>query len=140
LRFTLIQAEGVLVNRPKDELDLSLFAYRQQVNRAKSYKLTCVKVAQKMARIVYHVLVGRIEYNPAHELQIKKQKQMEQQLKKHQTLLKSPRIRVLKRDISNFIDMNFTYLNSQTRFHLMAGFQKILQKATWEVKKSEKKE
>lgn len=140
IRCSLIQAAGVIVNSAKTDTDLTQYAYKQRVGRGKSYKLASVKVAQKMARIIYHVLIDGITYNPTYEGQEKKRIIMQRRLNRQQSLLESSHIKVLKRDISNFLVTHHDHLNSQARFHLVAGFHRIIRKANWEEKTAKKRE
>ncbi|WP_371802544.1 hypothetical protein [Candidatus Lokiarchaeum ossiferum] len=90
-----------------------------------------VKIANKIAKTVYNVLVLDVPYDPNHEYTLKRQKKVKLTLKTKNTLLEPMRTRALRRDIQGFLVTNSQYLNSTSRYHLVSGFQRLIKKSKW---------
>jgi hypothetical protein len=131
IRSALTQVAGILINRSKQESDLARFANKQFRIKNLPYKKAIVKIANKIARTVYNVLVLKIPYNANHEFSMKKAKQVETKLVKRGTLLDSRQTRALRRDVSKFLVTNYEFLNSTSKYHLKAGFIRAIRKARW---------
>jgi len=129
LRGVLYQVAGVLINRSRRDSDLTEFAYRQSKVRGLPYKKALMKVAQKLVRVVYQVLINHIAYNPTHEQQQRKQMQQANLMARQRSLLSTKRLRPLKHDIQDFLVTHYEFTNSSSRYHLKQGFHRILQKA-----------
>ena len=88
-----------------------------------------MKVANKLAKTVYYILLGDIDYDPFYETRQRRKQQYNTRLKKKQSLLDTASTRSLRRDINDFIAMNYEYMNSSSRFMLCNGFHKMLKRA-----------
>ncbi len=130
IRSALSQAASSIVNRCDRSHDLGEFAYRQRRVRKLPYKKVLMKVAQKLARIIYSVLVDGVQYNAHHETMIKRKKLRDNRLQKKHTLLETPKVRALKRNIQKFLISNYEYMNSTSRYHLISGCKRIIRKAS----------
>src|SRR6056297_1545970 len=102
LRGVLTQAASNLVNRCDRSHDLGRFAHKQRIIRKLPYKKALIKVAQKLARIIYFILVDGISYDLNYELKQKRRKKRMRRLKRKNTLLESSKLRALKRNIQDF--------------------------------------
>jgi transposase len=129
LRRSLTQASAALINRCSKDNDLSAFAFRQYRERGLPFKKAQIKVAQKLTRIIYHVLVLKEPYDPHYEQIQRKKARLIRRLKRKQTMLESNRTKALKRDIQDFLVTHYEFLNSHSRHYLKAGFQRVLRKA-----------
>ena len=109
--------------------DLSVFAHRQRVIRHLPYKKAMMRVAQKLCRIVYQVLVNNISYEATFEQSKAKKERLERKKAKKGTMLESSQTRCLRRDISRLFVTNSKYLTSKIRFFLVKGFQQLIKKA-----------
>jgi transposase len=132
LRYILTQSAGVIINRCDRKTDLGEFAYKYFRLRKNPYKKTCIKVAQKLARIIYGILNGGIFYQDNYELIEKKRIARQRRLKRHGTYLESYRTRILKSRINSFLGDNYDLLNHSSRFLLTTGFKQILERSTKE--------
>ena len=56
---------------------------------------------------------------------------MQQKLAQQKTLLKSSQFKALKRDVSDFIETNYDFLNANIRYHLTARFKRLIRKAKY---------
>ena len=88
-----------------------------------------MKVAQKISRILYQILVRGVDYDPNYESKIRKQQEQARILKRQTSLLSSTRLRPLKRDIQTFFVDHHQYSNSYSRYHLIKGFNSLIDKA-----------
>ncbi|MCK5603014.1 IS110 family transposase [Candidatus Pacearchaeota archaeon] len=131
LRKVLSQAGGVLVNRATKDSDLTRFAYNQFRLKHLPYKKAIIKTAQKLARIVYSILNTKIEYDPNFETALRAKKIRERQFARSGSLMASSRTRGLRRNIQDFIVTNYDFLNSTSKYHLVAGFERMVHKAQW---------
>ena len=86
-------------------------------------------MAQKLARTIYNLLITGITYDSIHETQSRRLQMQQRRLKQNQSLIESARLRALKRDIQGFITTNSELFNSTSRYHIVAGFDRILRKA-----------
>ncbi len=129
LRNAFSSAARVLVNRCSRDSDLAIYAHKQFRIMKMPFKKAVIKVANKLSKTVYYILLDNVDYDPFIETRKKNTKKYETQIEKKQTLLPSPATRVLRRNINDFIAMNFEYLNSSSRFMLCNGFQKMLKRA-----------
>jgi len=129
IRYILTQSAGVVINRCDRQCDLGEFAFKQFKIKGLPFKKACIKVASKLAKTIYNVLILGVDYQPNYEGYERKRKKHEQYLKKNQTLLESYRTRALRRDINQFIGASSQYLNSSSRFQIVTGCHKMLQKA-----------
>ncbi len=130
LRKALVQAATTLITRISKEHDLGEFAYRQYKIKGLPFKKATIKVAQKLSRTIYYVLVEKREYNPNHEQILRKKKILQRRLRKQETILENSRVRGLKRNIQEFLVSNHDLLNSTSKYHLTSGFTRIIRKAT----------
>jgi len=130
IRSALSQAASSIVNKCDRSHDLGEFAYRQYRVRNLPYKKVLMKVAQKLARICYSVLVDGVKYDAHYETMIKRKKLRDNRLQKQHTLLETPKVRALKRNIQKFLTSNYEYMNSTSRYHLVSGCKRILRKAS----------
>jgi len=73
-----------------------------------------------------------------HETQQRLRRVQEKRLQRNQTLIETPRLRALKRDIQGFLVSNSEFLNSTSRYHLVSGFERVVKNAQW--KESAEKE
>jgi hypothetical protein len=89
-----------------------------------------MKVAQKITRILYQILVRGVDYDANYERKMRKQQEQTRILKRQTSLLSSRRLRPLKRDIQSFFVDNHQYSNSYSRYHLIKGFNSIIDKAS----------
>ena len=128
VRYSLCQAAGVLINHSREDSDLVQYAHKQ-VQRGLPFKKAVIKVAQKIAHTIYNVLVTGITYDANHEITERRVKSQQHTLKRNQSLLESHPLRALKRDIQGFIITNSELFNSTSRYHLLAGFDRIIRKA-----------
>ena len=131
LRVVLTQAASVLIGRQGHETDLGQYAYQQRHLRQLPFKKAMMKVAQKLTRVIYAVLVLNIEYNPTHETGLRMKIKRERQLQTQKSLLESYRTRALRRDIQSFFVSKYEFLNSTSRYHLVAGFERMIRKARY---------
>jgi len=131
IRYILTQSAGVIINRCDRSTDLGEFAFKQFKVKDLPYKKACMKVANKLAKTIYNVLILGKDYQPTFEGCERRRKKQEQYLKKKQTLLESYRTRALRRNIDQFIGANAEYLNSSSRFQVVTGFHKMIEKARY---------
>ncbi|WP_371803635.1 IS110 family transposase [Candidatus Lokiarchaeum ossiferum] len=131
LRRVFVQMAGILINISKKDNDLARFAALQYKQKQLPYKKAMVKIANKIAKTVYNVLVLDVPYDPNHEYTLKRQKKVKLTLKTKNTLLEPMRTRALRRDIQGFLVTNSQYLNSTSRYHLVSGFQRLIKKSKW---------
>jgi len=129
LRGALSQAASSLVNRCDRSHDLGRFAYKQRHVRKLPYKKALMKVAQKLARIVYSILLDGITYDWNYEKTTRMREKRKRQLRKKKTLLKSAKVRALKRNIQDFLISNYEYMNSTSRYHLVNGCERMIRRA-----------
>jgi transposase len=131
LRRTLTQTAAVLINRSNRDTDLSRFAHRQYRVRKLPFKKATLKVAQKLARTVYYVLLMKGPYDPNYEQTMRKKQRIQRKLARQKTLLETPRLKALKRDVRDFLVTNYDFLNANSRYHLTAGFKRLIRKAKY---------
>ncbi len=129
LRRTLVQIANLYVNRRACGTDFDEFAQRQYKMRSLPFKKACMKVAFKLSRIVYNVLVNNLQYNPHYEQTQRKMQRMIQRKTKSGTMLEGAQIRALRKDINRFFVNHYDNLNSKSRFLLTRGFTQVLHKA-----------
>lgn len=134
LRTTLFQAAGVLINCAKQDSDLAEFAHRQFRKRGLPYKKAAIKVAQKLARTIYTLLVLQVPYDSNHERNQRKADQIHKQLTQKKSLLESPRSRAVRRQVQDFLVTNYEFLNSTSKYHLKQGFSRMLNRLKYEDK------
>lgn len=139
LRLCLTQVAGVLLNRSNRDSDLAIFAFKQIAQRGIPYKKALIKVAQKLARTIYSVLVTGVVYDSMHEKQERERVQQQRRLQRNQTLLESTRLRALKRDIQGFLVSNSELLNSTSKYHLKLGFLRLIRRGEWKERHDEEK-
>jgi transposase len=140
LRKAFTQVAGILINRVHRDTDLARYAHLQfRINRM-PYKKALIKIGNKVTKTVYNVLVLKIPYDANHEYSLKRIGQLNRKLTKQGTLLDSRQTRALRRDVGNFLVTNFEFLNSSSKYHLKAGFTRVIRKAKWlESNKDERK-
>lgn len=129
IRTTLTTAAGVILNRCKRDSDLGEYAYRQYHIRNIPYKKVLIKVANKLAKTIYYILAGNVDFDPFYEHRKKHEAEQKRLLDKKHSLLPSKNTVMLRRNINEFIALNFEFLNSSSRFNLITGFKKMLKKA-----------
>lgn len=129
LRYALTQAGGVLIGKKNRTTDLGDFAYRQYYIRNLPFKKAMLKVAQKMARIVYGILTEKRQYNPTLEFTRKAEARVQKCLAKNNSLLVSSQTRALQRNIQTFLVSHSEYLNKTSMYHLTLGFKRLIKKA-----------
>ena len=139
LRTALYQAAGVLINRSKQDSDIAKFAYRQYRIRGLPYKKAAIKVAQKLARTIYTVLVLQVPYDRDHEGMLKKKALMRKQIARKNSLLESSKTRAVRRQMQNFLVTNYEFLNSTSKYHLKQGFTRVLSRLKYEEEVNRKK-
>ena len=137
LREALTQAAGKLINLKRLDCDLTAYAFKQRFQRNLSFKKASMKVAQKLARIAYLVLVEGVQYRRNFELDLIRQNKHQRRLERHNTLLESSQLRALKRDIQGFFITHSELLNSTSRYHLVTGFHRLIRKARWMITSEE---
>ncbi len=131
LRKVLSQAGGVLINRSKKDSDLPKFAYYQFRVKKLPYKKAILKVAHKLARTIYSVLVLQVPYDRNYETTLRMERMHKNRLAKQGTLMNSRRTRALRRDVQDFLVSHYDFLNSTSKYHLVAGFNRMITKARW---------
>jgi len=129
LRTALSQIAMLYVNGFAKGTDLHVFAHRQRVIRRLPYKKAVMRVAQKLSRIIYQVLVNNITYDATFEQTKAKMQRLQRFKAKKGTMLESSQTRSLRRDISQFFVTNSSYLTSKSRFFLVKGFHQLIRKA-----------
>lgn len=129
LRQILSQAASAVLGRPNKNTDIGAFAYRQLRHRRLPYKKAMLKVAFKYSRLIYGILTEIRSYEPTFEAVKRKKARIRLQILNEGTALDSHRTRAVKRDISNFFVANSELLNSQSKHHLVHGFQSLIRKA-----------
>ena len=129
IRYSLCQTASVLITRSQEDSDLVQYAHKQRVQRGLPFKKAVIKVAQKMAHTIYNVLVTGITYDANHEISARRLQIQQRCIMQNQSLIESSRLRALKRDIQGFITTNSELFNSTSRYHIVAGFDRILRKA-----------
>jgi hypothetical protein len=136
LRYALTQAVTVLLvhhrqqtegKTPPPLSDLEIFA--DMVRLRKPFKSAMVKVAQKMTRILYFILIKGGEYDAYHETQRKMAKKQQVAAQAQKSALEPVRVKGLRREISHFLVYNSELLDSKVKFHLVQGFNRVLKKA-----------
>jgi len=138
LRYVLSQAAGRVINRKARDSDLGDYAYKQRYIKKKPYKKACISVANKMARTMFHVLTNLYHYDPTFDLTQKKRKRIKKKLDQNKSVLDSHYTRALRRDIQTFLVSHSELLNSTSRYHLVAGFQRLIRKANYKEGKRKK--
>ena len=129
LRTALSQIAMLYVNGYAKGTDLAIFAHRQRVLRQLPFKKAVIRVAQKLSRIIYQVLVNNLTYDASYEQTKAKIQRLQRRNTKHGTMLESPHTRSLRRDISQLLVTNSQYMTSKSRFFLVKGFQQLIRKA-----------
>lgn len=129
LRRSLTQVATTLVNHPDGDTDLHAFARRQRRDRGLPFKKAVVKVAQKVARVVYYVLVAKVDYDPHHEQVERKRRDLAREMASKGSWLEAPRVRALRRDISTFFADHWEFTNAKSRAHLKSGYLRLLRTA-----------
>ena len=129
LRTALSQVAMLYVNGYAKGTDLSIFAHRQRVLRRLPYKKAVMRVAHKLSRIIYQVLVNNVTYDVTYEQTKAKIQRLQRKNAKHGTMLESSQTRSLQRDISQLLVTNSQYMTSKSRFFLVKGFQQLIRKA-----------
>ncbi|MBN2221348.1 MAG: IS110 family transposase [Vallitaleaceae bacterium] len=132
LRTTLYQAAGILINRTARNTDLAEFAFYQYHKRGLPFKKAAIKVAQKLARTIFSILVLQIPYDPNYERKMRKEQQIRKQLDRKHSLLESPRTRAVRRQMQDFLVTNYDFLNSTSKYHLKQGFTRVLNRVKFE--------
>ena len=131
LRYVLTQSAGVLINRCDKSTDLGEYAFKQHKIKHLPFKKASMKVANKLAKTIYNVLILGVDYNPSYEGYERRKKKQDNYLKKKKTLLESYRTRSLRRDINQFITSNYEFMNSSSRFQVTSGFTKMIKRAKY---------
>ena len=131
IRLALTMAASVILARPNPMHDIGAFAYRQRQLRKLPFKRCMLKVAQKYARIVYTVLTDRHKYDPVFEVAQKAQQRLQRQLQRQNTLLDSAKTRAVRRNIQSFLVSHSELLNSTSRYHLVSGFHRVIQRSKY---------
>jgi len=126
LRFAMCQAATVLLNCNDDSTDLTEFAFRQIHLKKLPFKKAMIKVAQKLIRVIFHILVLKIPYCATYEKQIRDAEKRARIFARKQSYLESMRTRALKRDIQTFLVSNSELLSAKSRYHLVHGFTTLL--------------
>ncbi len=137
LRYILTQAAGRLINRKLRDTDLSDFAYRQRFIRQLPFKKASMKVALKMAKKVYLILIGGESMSMTYELEKRKQKRIQKKIREKHSALDSVHTRALRRDVQSFLVTHSDLLNSTSKYHLVSGFKRLIRKAEYEDSKEE---
>ena len=132
LRRTLVQIANLYVNGRAPGTDLDEFAQKQYKLRNLPFKKACMKVAFKLSRVVYNVLVKNIKYDPHYEQTQRKMQRMLRRKARSGTMLETVQIRALRKDINRFFVSHYDKLNSKSRFLLTRGFTQMLYKAEQE--------
>jgi len=88
-----------------------------------------MRVAQKLSRIIYQVLINNVSYDATFEQSKAKIQRLQRRNAKHGTMLEFPHTRSLRRDISQLLVTNSQYMTSKSRFFLVKGFQQLIRKA-----------
>lgn len=94
-----------------------------------------MKVANKMAKKVYLILIGGESLSMTHELEKRKQKRIHKKIQDKHTTLDSVHTRALRRDVQSFLVSHSTLLNSTNKYHLVSGFKRLIRKAKYEESK-----
>lgn len=126
LRKTLTQCASILLNARNRHTDLGDYAYRQRFERNLPYKKALMKVANKLARTIYHVLVLRIPYDPMHELRQTRRIRLMRSLRRKGTLLESPYIRAIRDEMKNFAAKNSDFLRARSKWFLRRVFDDMI--------------
>jgi len=129
LRRVLTQVAILYVNGKAKGTDLGIFAHRQRNLRGLPFKKAVMRVAQKLSRIIYGVLVNNVEYNPMYEQAVRKMQRLKKRQARSGTMLEPRQTKSLKRDISGFLVSNHDILTSKSRFFLVKGFQDLIRKS-----------
>jgi transposase len=128
LRYILCQSAAILINRVDKATDLGEFAYKQFHIKHLPFKKATIKVAQKLIRVVFNVLQLKVPYVPTYEKQVRQELIRNRQFARQGTYLENGRTRLLKHDIQSFLVDNSELLNSSTRYHLIHGFNHMIDK------------
>ncbi len=129
LRRTLVQIASLYINGRAPGTDLAEFAHLQYKLRKLPFKKACMKVAFKLSKIVYNILVRNIEYDPHYEQTQRKMQRLLRRKAKSGTMLEAAQTRALRKDIGRFFVSHHDKLNSKSRFLLTRGFKELIQKA-----------
>ena len=106
-----------------------LEAFANTIRLRKSFKSATIKIAQKMARILYFILVKGGEYDAYYESERKHLKKQQIAAKAQQSALEPIRVRCIRREINHFLVSNSELLDSKVKVHLVQGFHRVLKKA-----------
>ncbi|WP_457918047.1 IS110 family RNA-guided transposase [Candidatus Lokiarchaeum ossiferum] len=128
LRRSLVQIANLIINGKASRTDLDEFATKQYHSRKLPFKKACMKVAFKLSRIVYNILVKNIQYDPHYEQTQQKMQKLLRRKARTGTLLQSAQVRALRKDIGRFFVNHHEHLNSKSRFLLTRGFTQMIDK------------
>lgn len=141
LRKVLTQSAANLINICRRDSDLAKYAHYQYRGRNLPYKKALLKVGHKLARTTYNVLMLQIDYDPNFEYVQKRLKAIKNKKMQKGTLIESFRTRAIRRNVSKFLVLNYEFLNSTSKYHLISGFNRMIQKAKYlESKKKQQTE
>lgn len=140
LRYVLSQAAGRLINRKQRDTDLGDFAYRQRFIRQLPFKKASMKVAHKMARKTYLILQGVENMSMTCDLEARKRKRIHKKIQAKGSVLDSVHTRALRRDIQTFLVSHSDLFNSTSKYHLVSGFKRLLQKSKYEEAKEDEED
>jgi len=129
IRQALCQAAGVLIGLKQRNSDLAAFAYHQRFIRGLPFKKAVLKVAAKYAHTIYQLLTEQREYDPTWDITQKKRIAIAKKLKSKGSLLENSQTRGLRREIKNFLVSHSELLNATSRYHLVNGFTRLIQKS-----------
>ena len=137
LRRSLVQIANLIINGKASGTDLAEFANKQYHSRNLPFKKACMKVAFKLSRIVYNILVKNIQYDPHYEQTQQKIQKLQRRKARTGTMLDTSQVRALRKDIGRFFVGHHEQLNSKSRFLLTRGFTQMLHKANQDNKNVE---
>ncbi len=137
LRYVLTQAAGRLINQKQKDSDLGNYAFKQRYLKQMPFKKASMKVANKMARKVYQIINGFEDMSMTYEIEKKRRAKIHNKIKSKGTALDPVYTRALRRDIQNFLVSHSQMLNSTSRYHLVSGFKRLLQKSQYIANKKE---
>ncbi|WP_457916720.1 hypothetical protein [Candidatus Lokiarchaeum ossiferum] len=124
----MVQIANLIINGKASGTDLDEFATKQYHSRKLPFKKACMKVAFKLSRIVYNILVKNIQYDPHYEQTQQKMQKLLRRKARTGTLLQSAQVRALRKDIGRFFVNHHEHLNSKSRFLLTRGFTQMIDK------------
>ena len=128
LRRVLTQVATLYVNGRAPGTDLYVFAHRQKVIRGLPFKKAVIRVAHKLAHIIYNVLIHDLTYDPLYEQTQRKMQILQRRYNRTGTMLDSSQTRILRKDISSFLVTNSGLITSKSRFFLTRGFKRLIKR------------